>query len=95
MSNNVYFNKQVEWYADHSWFKRFSTADKFLNNGQKNQALAKARVRHLVAAIWDLQRKKDLLVDTLQKATYPYAVEKTMPQRLMQVYNVYSSHSAI
>ena len=40
--------------------------------------------------MWDLTKKKDLRVDTMQKAVYPYAVEDTMPQRLMQVYNAYS-----
>ena len=37
-----------------------------------------------------LKKKKDLLVDILQKATYPYVVEKTMPSKIMQVYNAYA-----
>ena len=87
MTYNSYLNHQVDWYATRFWFSRSVQADKFLKKVCRNQAKATARVSHLVAAIWDLQKKKDLLVDTLQKATYPYVVEKTMPAKLMQVYN--------
>ena len=61
-----------------------------MKHGCNNRAQAKARVSHLVAAIWDLKKKKDLLVDTLQKATYRYVIEKIMPARLMQVYGAYA-----
>ena len=90
MQYSVNVNRQVEWYASHCWFSRFAQTDKFMKHGCNNRAQAKARVSHLVAAIWDLKKKKDLLVDTLQKATYPYVIEKTMPAKLMQVYNAYA-----
>ena len=90
MQYSVNVNRQVEWYASQCWFSRFAQTDKFMKHGCNNRAQAKARVSHLVAAIWDLKKKKDFLVDTLQKATYPYVIEKTMPAKLMQVYNAYA-----
>ena len=89
MQYNVHINNQVSWYADNCWFRRFVQTDKYMKHGDRNREKAKARVYHLVAAIWDLARKKDLLVDTLQKAAYPYVIEKLMPARLMQVYGAY------
>ena len=89
MTYSVKMDDRVDWYADNCWFRRFVVKDKYMYSGEANQKKARKRVYHLIAAIWDLSRKKDLLADTLQKAAYPYATENVMPSRLMQVYRDY------
>jgi hypothetical protein len=89
MNYNVKIDKRVGGYADNCWFRRFVVKDKYMNSSEANQKKARQRVYHLIAAMWDLSRKKDLLADTLQKAAYPYATENVMPSRLMQVYRDY------
>ena len=89
MHVEVNIDKYIKWFAAKSWFRWYAEKDKYMSSTEDNRSKVKQRVLHLVAAMWDLSGKKDLLGDTLQKAAYPYVSENVMPSRLLQVYREY------